>query len=157
MARASEKLVLALRKAAEKILLDSNYQWGHMGSCNCGYLTQEITSLSGEEIHDYALRGQGDWSEQVEAFCPTSKFPMDLLISELIGKGLALKDLIHLERLSDATILSRIPIRRRNSLKHNVAEDVSLYMTEWADMLEEEMSSNIGFTGKQKEILLEEK
>ena len=92
MARTSQKLIEALRKAAEQIEIDHQYQWGHMGCCNCGYVAQSITSLSSDEIHDYALRGHGDWSEQVEAFCPTSKFPMDLLISELVGSGLTLQE-----------------------------------------------------------------
>ena len=76
MARASINLIQALRRTANNLLSGSKYQWGHMGACNCGNLAQELTSLTKKEIHDYAMRGHGDWSEQVDAFCPTSTMPM---------------------------------------------------------------------------------
>lgn len=139
MARPSQRLIAALRASARKINDSENYQWGHMGACNCGFLTQELTNLSKREIHEYAMRGKGDWSEQVDAFCPTSQMPMDLLISELIGAGLSLTDLINLERLKDPAVLCRIPAERRMTLQHNQRADVALYLENWADLLSEQM------------------
>ncbi|MFT4736687.1 MAG: hypothetical protein ACI8QD_002019 [Cyclobacteriaceae bacterium] len=139
MARPSKKLISALQVVSSKLRNDSTYQWGHMGACNCGNLAQELTSLSKGEIHEYAMRGRGDWSEQVDSFCPTSAFPMDLLISELIGHGLSLEDLIHLERLTDQEVLTHIPLPVRHNLQHNQKEDVATYMEAWAFLLSEKM------------------
>ncbi len=135
MARPSKELINSIRRAAKRIAKEKNYQWGHMGSCNCGHLAQEVTKLSQSQIHDYAMKGHGDWSEQVEAFCPTSSMSMDLLISELISAGLSLEDLINLERLNDRQVLSTMSIEKRNKLRHNDPKDVAFYMEKWADLM----------------------
>jgi len=129
-------MIDALRKAARKIENSSSYQWGHMGLCNCGFLAQQITSLSKEEIHRRAMQRHGDWSEQLNDYCPTSGLPMDDLISELIAFGFTREALAHLEKLSDPTVLRLLPVAKRN-LHHNVKADVVLYMTTWAQSLED--------------------
>lgn len=142
MARPSVKLIAAIRTAAEKLKNTEDYQWGHMGACNCGNLVQELTHLSKGTIHSYAMRGQGDWTEQAQAFCPTSEMPMDLLINQLIGAGLTLEDIMNLERLRDHQVLKRIPLDRRNQMKHNNRLDVALYLETWAEQLEDIFVSN---------------
>lgn len=139
MAKTTLDIVNALRSASKRIKTEGNYQWGHMGACNCGYVAQEITKLSKGEIHQYAMKGYGDWTEQVEAFCPTSDFPMDLLISEMIAAGFSLEDLVNLERLKDREVLKRISSDKRMNLRHNNAGDVALYLDTWAGLLEEKM------------------
>jgi hypothetical protein len=110
-----------------------------MGGCNCGHLAQNLTKLSRAEIHDYALRkGTGDWSEQVQAWCETSGMEMDLLISELVGNGLSSEDLIHLEYLSDRSVLSRLPVGTH--LEHNRRQDAACYMRTWAFALEQQLA-----------------
>jgi hypothetical protein len=141
MARPNKKLITALRRAATKLNDGIDYQWGHMGACNCGHVAQEITNLTKGEIHTYAMRGHGDWTEQVEAYCPTSDFPMDLVISEMIVAGFSLEDLMNLERLKDHEVLSTIPFEKRRALKHNSREDVALYLNAWANLLEEKLRS----------------
>ena len=86
MATANLPLVDALRRTARKLASGASYQWGHMGSCNCGNLAQELTRLTKAEIHAFAMQGRGDWREQVEEFCPTSGLPMDLLIADRFNK-----------------------------------------------------------------------
>ncbi|MBB3840800.1 hypothetical protein FHS57_004820 [Runella defluvii] len=143
MARPNLDLIAALRRTARKIEQGSPYQWGHMGSCNCGNLAQEITKLTKAEIHAHALaNGRGDWNEQLNDYCPTSGLPMDLLINEMIDAGLDSDDLKHLERLSDRRILNRLPENKRH-LRHNYRDDVVLYISEWATMLEEQLLSTI--------------
>lgn len=143
MARPNLDLIAALRRTACKIEQGSPYQWGHMGSCNCGNLAQEITKLTKAEIHAHALaNGRGDWNEQLNEYCPTSGLPMDLLINEMIDAGLDSDDLKHLERLSDRRILNRLPENKRH-LRHNYRDDVVLYISEWANMLEEQLLSTI--------------
>lgn len=143
MARPNLDLIAALRQTACKIEQGSPYQWGHMGSCNCGNLAQEITKLTKAEIHAHALaNGRGDWNEQLNDYCPTSGLPMDLLINEMIDAGLDSDDLKHLERLSDRRILNRLPENKRH-LRHNYRDDVVLYISEWATMLEEQLLSTI--------------
>jgi hypothetical protein len=143
MAHANPDLINALRITAKKLAEGGNYQWGHMGSCNCGNLAQELTTLTKAEIHQFAMQGRGDWREQVEEFCPTSGLNIDLLIADLLNRGLTVTDLPDLEWLSDQKILKRIPFERRNKMRHNVREDVVLYMTEWARMLEEQLIPHI--------------
>ncbi len=135
MATPNPKLIQALRTTARKLENGGNYQWGHMGSCNCGNLAQELTKLSKAEIHAYAMQRSGDWYEQTLEFCPSSGYPMDLLIEKLLEEGLKLEDLRNLERLSDQEVLRNLP-QNLKYLNQNCREDVVLYMKTWADMLE---------------------
>lgn len=109
MARPNPELIAAIEKTILKLSKGAPYQWGHMGACNCGNLAQELTKLSKAEIHNYAMQRYGDWSDQILEFCPTSGPPMGLMIQKMIGCGLTLQDLSHLERLSDPEILATIP------------------------------------------------
>ncbi len=142
MARASFELIEALRRTAANLKKGAPYMWGHMGSCNCGNLAQEITHLSKADIHTYAMRGHGDWTEQVMDFCPSSGMPMDLLISQMLEAGLDTDDLINLERLSDNSVLLKLPFADRN-LKHNHRDDVVKYLNTWALLLEEKLAEKV--------------
>lgn len=135
MAKESIELILAIRKAAQQLAQSNQYQWGHMGSCNCGFLAQQITKLKKEDIHQRAMMGHGDWTEQLNDYCPTSGLPMDDLITELLAAGLSTDDLKHLERLSDPDVLQALPAHLRHP-KHNLKVDVIRYMLTWADVLE---------------------
>ena len=142
MAKASWEVVQVLRKAAIKIASSPHYQWGHMGACNCGFLAQEITHLTKAEIHRRALLGHGDWSEQLNDYCPVNGLPFDDVISELIEFGFDSADLRHLEKLSDPKILNRLPVAERH-LIHNQKCDVVKYLTVWANFLEEQLLQDI--------------
>ena len=143
MARPNLTLIAALRRTASKLQQGVPYQWGHMGSCNCGNLAQELTTLTKAEIHQNALAvGRGDWNEQLNDYCPTSGLPMDLLIAEMLNAGLESADLQHLERLTDRRILERLPKAKRY-LRHNFRDDVVLYIDTWADLLEEQLLEKI--------------
>jgi hypothetical protein len=143
MAHASYSLIEAIRKAADTISTSEKYMWGHMGSCNCGNLAQQLTQYTPAEIHAFAMQGRGDWREQLEEYCPTSGLPINMLISSLLNKGLSTSDLQHLERLSDPKVREKMPLERRNSLKHNDKADVVYYLNTWANMLEEQLLENI--------------
>ena len=145
MARPSERLIEALRNTASNLRNGSPYMWGHMGSCNCGHLAQQITRLTKAEIHEYAMRGRGDWSEQVMDFCPESGLPMDLLIGQLLEAGLTTEDLSHLEKLSDPEILRRLPGGYRH-LRHNLRDDVVRYMLLWAATMEEKLAEEVSIS-----------
>ncbi|MGK7394843.1 MAG: hypothetical protein ACNS62_09725 [Candidatus Cyclobacteriaceae bacterium M3_2C_046] len=151
MAKPTPELIQALRNAAIKIRKGAPYQWGHMGSCNCGHLAQEITHLTQSDIHKYALRRYGDWSEQTDEYCPTSGYPLDHIISEMLKIGLDRDDLKHLERLSDPEILRQLPADKRH-LKYNYKADVVTYMEIWADLLEAKL-----FLQKNLHLLNEKK
>jgi hypothetical protein len=142
MAKASINIIAALRRTAEKLEQSAEYQWGHMGSCNCGFLAQEITRLRKDEIHARAMQRHGDWNEQLNDYCATSGLPMDELIGEMIAFGFDADDLKHLERLSDQRILQTLPLSERN-LSHNVKADVTKYIRQWAAMLEQELLKKI--------------
>ncbi len=150
MARPNAALIQAIRRTAKKLKAGQAYMWGHMGSCNCGNLAQEITQLTKGEIHAYAMRGHGDWADQIHDFCPTSGMPMDLLISEMINAGLDREDLVHLERLSDQEVLQQLPLAERN-LRHNYKEDVVKYLLTWADLMEEQILKKVSLSSLKQE------
>ncbi|MDF9801118.1 hypothetical protein OKW21_006381 [Catalinimonas alkaloidigena] len=152
MAKPNPELIYALRNAAKKLQDSQNYQWGHMGSCNCGYLVQEVTKLSKADIHEYAMRTRGgDWSEQALDFCPTSGYLMDQVISYMLEVGMDIADFKHLERLSDRDVLQKLPARERH-LRHNYKKDVVKYMYTWADLLEEKLMTDISLSHIQEKM-----
>lgn len=142
MANVSIAVIDTLRATASKIESDTRYQWGHMGLCNCGFLAQEITKLTKTEIHTRAMQRHGDWTEQLNDYCPTSGLPMDQIIDELIAFGFSADDLRHLEKLSDGQILRSMPIHERN-LHHNSKRDVVKYLRTWANLVEEQLLGQI--------------
>lgn len=142
MARLKPELIEVLRITAKKIANSKDYQWGHMGACNCGFLAQEVTRLQKNEIHTMAMQRYGDWNEQLNDYCPTSGLLMDDLISRMLEFGFDVNDLKHLEKLSDPAILSKLPVDKRYP-KHNCKDDVVLYLQTWADKLENELLEQI--------------
>jgi hypothetical protein len=137
MAKVNPDLLKAFKSAIEKLKNGAHYEWGHMGACNCGHLAQEITKLSKAEIHQFAMQKRGDWNEQIVEYCPTSGYPMDLLISTMLDAGLTLDELAHLEKLSLPEVLTQIPLPKRHHLNKNNREDVVLYMETWLEILEQ--------------------
>ncbi len=135
MANATQALIQTLKKTAKNMSGSSAYQWGHMGACNCGFLVQEITRFSKDEIHRRAMQGHGDWNEQLNDYCPASGLLMDDMISTLLDAGFDIDDLKNLERLSSPEVLRSLPEHQRN-LKHNVKADVIAYLNAWADLLD---------------------
>lgn len=133
MALATLKIVNALRKTALALENGNRYEWGHMGSCNCGNLAQTITSFTRAEIQQYALQKRGDWSDQLLDYCPTSGYPMDMIIERMVDYGFSTQDLRHLEWLSDSEILNFIGVP---FLNRNLKSDTILYLNAWANMLE---------------------
>jgi hypothetical protein len=142
MATPSIALISAVRETAKRLESGSPYMWGHMGACNCGNLAQVLTGFSKAEIHAYAMRGVGDWSEQVQEYCGNANAPLDLVIEKLLANGLNQQDLISLERLSSDKVLSKLPVEKRD-LKKNEKTDVILYLNTWANVLEEELSEEV--------------
>lgn len=137
MAQAKPELIAAMRRAAVRIEKEENYQWGHMGHCNCGHLAQELTNLKPQEIHRIAMQRSGDWNDQCEDYCGTSRMPIDILISELLGKGLTIEDLMKLEKLEDIKVLELMPKEIRYPERNNKLH-VAAYMNAWAQLLERE-------------------
>ncbi|WP_428262292.1 hypothetical protein [Haliangium sp.] len=141
MARATIELIQALRVTVERLRGDTSYQWGHMGECNCGHLAQTITKLGKADIHSWALQREGDWEQQAYDYCPTSGHRIDDVISAMLAVGVALDDIGHLEKLDDPEVLALVPpdadaADGRRHLRRNRREDVILYMSTWADLLE---------------------
>jgi hypothetical protein len=140
MANPSVKIIDALRKTAVQLENGNRYEWGHMGSCNCGNLAQTITSFSRAEIQKYALEKRGDWSEQLIDYCPTSGLPMDLIIEKMMDFGFTRQDLRHLEWLSDNDILDKMNVPYLNK---NLKSDTIAYIKSWANMLEDQLIDKI--------------
>lgn len=153
MARPNPELIDALRRTARKLAEGAPYQWGHMGGCNCGNLAQELTRMTRDQIHQYAMQRYGDWNEQVADYCDMSQLPFDVIINQMLGAGLSLEDLKHLEKLDDREVLRRLPLERR-FLKHNHRNDVVTYLTEWANLLEEKLLEKITLPANLLEVEL---
>jgi len=141
MANPTPELILGIRKTIQKLKNGAPYQWGHMGACNCGNLAQELTKLTKGEIHTYAMQRNGDWNEQLIDYCPSSGYPMDLMVSKMLDTGLTLDDLMHLEKLSDPEILRLLPVHKRQTISKNSKADVILYLKVWLKYLEEKWIS----------------
>jgi hypothetical protein len=139
MARPTRHLIAALHVTAERIGAGSQYQWGHMGSCNCGHLAQTLTHQSRAELHAAALMRAGDWGEQSVDYCATSGYPLDHVITTMLEVGMTLDDIHQLERLSNQRVLARLPLERR-WLERNKREDAVVYLETWAAMLTEELA-----------------
>jgi hypothetical protein len=140
MAKASPEIVFLLRKTAEKLEESQDYQWGHMGSCNCGFLVQEVTRVDRNKIHSYAMERSGDWCEQLVDYCPTSGKRLDELVDVMLSVGFTLDDLRNLERLSDPHVLKH-GLQTKRNLRHNLKRDVVIYLRAWAAMLEQQIDS----------------
>ena len=140
MANPSIKIIDSLRKTAQQLENGNRYEWGHMGSCNCGNLAQTITTFSRAEIQKYALEKRGDWSEQLIDYCPTSGYPMDMIIEKMIDFGFSRQDLNHLEWLSDREILNEIGLEY---LDRNLKANTILYLKTWANLIENQLIKNI--------------
>lgn len=139
MAVASPELINVLRATAQRLQQSNNYQWGHMGACNCGHLAQEITHLSKAEIHEIALGGHGDWSTQIREYCPDSGMPMHWIIGQLLALGLSTRDIENLEYLADDKVLKHMPADQRHP-QRNKRDDVVIYLQVWADQLAAELA-----------------
>lgn len=135
MARASLELVTALRVTADRLAAGSAYQWGHFGMCNCGHLVQTVCGLAPPQIHRLALEGDGDWEQLANAYCPTSGFAIDDVITRLLELGLSTEDVGHLEKLDDPAVLAALPGGKR-WLTRNVRDDVVAYLRAWAALLD---------------------
>lgn len=133
-------MIGALRETASRLTRGASYQWGHMGSCNCGHLAQTITKYSKGKIHGAAMWRYGDWREQLRDYCPHSGLPLDEVIDQMLDYGITRAELAHLESLSDSAILCALPENRRH-LRHNQRDDVVLYLHTWADLLEADLLS----------------
>ncbi|HLL22591.1 MAG TPA: hypothetical protein VK427_10685, partial [Kofleriaceae bacterium] len=99
MARPSIELVTALRSTAARLAAGATYQWGHLGFCNCGNLVQTVCGIAPPQIHKLALEREGDWEQLANAYCPTSGYAIDDVMTTLVELGLTTDDIGRLERL----------------------------------------------------------
>ncbi len=116
-----------------------DYRWTHLGACNCGHLAQTLTKLTAADIRRYALERRGEWRDQAVEFCPSTGHPMDLILAKMLEIGMCRDDIAHLEWLSSPRVLERIPAERRATMSRSERSDVVLYMTTWAELLEEQL------------------
>ena len=141
MARANSKLIDKLRQAAENIESGSDYNWGHVGRCNCGHLARCLTDFSAKDISGLARRNYIDeWTEFANDYCPDNGAPIDSLTDALLDAGLELKDIHELEYLANPRVLHALPGGPRTLQKGNPL-DAALYMRTWAGLLELELKA----------------
>lgn len=146
-------MIQALRDTAARLATGDPYQWGHMGSCNCGHLAQTITRYSKGTIHRAAMGRYGDWREQLRDYCPRSGLPLDEIIDQMVAWGLTREDLSHLESLTHPKVLAHLPSYKKY-LRHNVREDVVRYLKAWARLLETQLAENICFPPAERALAM---
>ena len=136
MNKPHSELVEALRETAGRLQeKQTRYEWGHMGRCNCGHLVQTVTDMTDTEIVQSVDHQLDEWSEHARDYCEGTGHRVEDIFVTLEGIGFNYKDMAHLEYLSDPKVLGRLQNRR---LYRNNREDVSVYMSTLADVLEEE-------------------
>lgn len=140
--RRAFELARALRATAERLLSGADYRWSDLGRCNCGHLAQTLTRLDQHQIREFAMQRPGIWAEQIVEYCPTSGFPLDVVIGSMLEVGATLDDIRHLERLSSPRVLRRIPVAERLALSYRNHVHVARYMIAWAELLEEQLGQH---------------
>jgi hypothetical protein len=151
MAIASDYVINSIHQTISNLMTTTDYQWGHMGACNCGHLARVVTNFTRAEIHQYALLTQeGDWNDMLNAYCTVSEAPIDMVISEMINKGFSTSDLKHLEYLSEPSILKRLDV---TLLNRNKKEDLLLYLSTWVELLEEQRAKSQSTTFSLETLL----
>ena len=138
MAKATKRLVLALRESADRLSTGSRYEWGHVGRCNCGHLAQSATGRSASQIIKTFGAQLDEWSEHANDYCGFTGFPVQVIFDDLADIGFYAEDVKNLEYLKDERVLRALPAEKRH-LRHNCREDVALYMDTMASLLEEDL------------------
>ena len=136
MAQGTPALIQALRITAQRLTDGAQYEWGHLGRCNCGHLVQTVTAMSSREIVEAVDFAMDEWSEHAKDYCEGTGHKVDDLFLTLQQIGFDYRDVIHLENLTDQRVLTRL----NQHLRRNCVTDVTLYMTTLAALLEEELS-----------------
>jgi hypothetical protein len=139
MARASVRLVEALRVTAARIESGAEYAWTHMGACNCGHLAQTLTGRSANEIRRLSQDKRGEWADQALEYCPGSGYPIDHIIETMLELGLDQRDIADLEKLASSSVVARLPRELRLELSYRRRDHVVAYFRAWADALELEL------------------
>jgi hypothetical protein len=134
MAQNRRALIDALRTTAGRLTLGARYEWGHMGRCNCGHLVQTVTDMSAREIVEAVDFALDEWSEHAKDYCAGTGHKVDDLFLTLQQLGFDYRAVVHLENLTDPRVLVRVG----RHLRRNCVDDVVLYMTTLATILEEE-------------------
>ena len=126
-----------LRATAQRLRDGAFYRWTHQGRCNCGHLAQTLTGLQGKEIHEIALRSEGEWTDHINEYCDTSGLPVNDLIRQMLSFGLQIDELADLERLASPRVLKWLPEGKRY-LNYRQREDVIIYFETWATVIDAE-------------------
>ena len=132
-----QELARHLRMTAARLREGASYRWTHQGRCNCGHLAQTLTGLSGGEIHQIALRSEGEWVDHVSDYCEISGLPVNDLIRSMLSFGLLIDELADLERLASPNVTRWLPAGRRH-LDYRSRDDVILYFDTWAEVIDAE-------------------
>ena len=172
MAIPSARLVIALRETATRLRLEEvTYRWSSFAHCNCGHLAQTISGLSPEEIQRRAMRREGDWGSQAKhvtahgfpdfdfgdrpaldegawepeniGACQATGAPLDEILAHMYAHGLRPADVGHLERLSDPAVRRRLGNNTARYFPHHHRENVIAYLEAWADLLEDELPTEV--------------
>lgn len=156
MAKASQTLIQKLRETASRLESGADYSWGHVARCNCGHLAQSLLPLSSPEIYQAARTcGVDEWTEFANEYCPASGRPIDAIMDAMFDLGLELKDIHHLEYLSDKDVLHALPGGFRYLEKGNRVHS-ALYIRTWASLLELQLNVQTRPSFEPTDIVFEE-
>ena len=118
--------------------------WGKQANAN---VHQPRLSPPQPDFGDRPALDEGAWEPEDVGACQVSGASMDFVFYSLNRMGLKATDIKQLERLSDPEVRRRLGTENVY-FPHHVRENVIRYLVEWADMLEEDLESNLGDEGR---------
>lgn len=138
------KLIQGLRKSADALENNAQYDWDQTGHCNCGVLAVTMTN-----VH---LSSYGSWTNLSHLvasnaltpyLCPVTRLKLKEVFDILLDNGMEYSDFTHLEYLSDPTIFKRAGIEDFTPYTGELMgnehftkrANVIKYMRAWADLL----------------------
>ena len=96
---------------------------------------------------------EGAWEPENVGACSLTGMSLDVVFETLASVGLDSNDVQHLERLTDPEIRRRLGTHN-DHFPHNDRQNVIDYLNAWADLLEEQLSSEKQTLTKKKKLAL---
>lgn len=114
--------------------------WGKQAKAS---VHQPRVSPPQPDFGDRPALDEGAWEPENVGACQVSGASMDFVFYSLNRIGLSATDIKQLERLSDPEVRRRLGTENVY-FPHHIRENVIRYVVEWADMLEEDLESDLG-------------
>ncbi len=152
------KLREALQFAITALKADLfRYDWSSQSSCNCGIVIAAIidgSSRDSSRVYHEAVKqakDKGDlpsiesclgytWRELAQRSCTVTGTPLTEVFQNFEKMGFTIKDVVHLEYMTNAAILKESGINPKEKDYYKNKENLILYLEAWHRILESTIS-----------------